>query len=92
MRADDEAQRGSAAAGAAAGSTGSRGFPDRSLIDLSRDPTPGEPDHLAPDDSGDRPLVDLSRDPTPGVPDHAAPDDDEGDEDDRPAGSRSAGG
>lgn len=54
-----------------------RGFPDRSLIDLSRDPTPGEPDHLAPDDVGDRPLIDLSRDPTPGVPDHAAPEDDE---------------
>ena len=51
------------------------GFPDRSKIDLSRDPTPGEPDHLAPDDAGDRPLIDLSRDPTPGVPDHAAPDD-----------------
>lgn len=54
--------------------TGS-GFPDRSKIDLSRDPTPGEPDHLAPDDAGDRPLIDLSRDPTPGVPDHLAPDD-----------------
>ena len=53
------------------------GFPDRSLIDLSRDPTPGEPDHLAPDDAGDRPLIDLSRDPTPGVPDHAAPDDED---------------
>ena len=92
MRADDEAPPGSAAAGPAAGSTGSGGFPDRSLIDLSRDPTPGEPDHLAPDDSGERPLIDLSRDPTPGVPDHAAPDGDEGDEDDRPAGSRSAGG
>ena len=54
---------------------GERGFPDRSFIDLSRDPTPGEPDHLAPDESGDRPLIDLSRDPTPGEPDHAAPDD-----------------
>ena len=54
-----------------------RGFPDRSLIDLSRDPTPGEPDHLAPDDAGNRPLIDLSRDPTPGEPDHAAPDDEE---------------
>lgn len=53
-----------------------RGFPDRSLIDLSRT-TPGEPEHLAPDDAGDRPLIDLSRDPTPGVPDHAAPEDDE---------------
>ena len=92
MRADDEAPPGSADVGPAAASTGSRGFPDRSLIDLSRDPTPGEPDHLAPDDSGDRPLIDLSRDPTPGVPDHAAPDEDEGDEDDRPAGSRSVGG
>jgi hypothetical protein len=45
------------------------------LIDLSRDPTPGVPDHAAPDDAGDRPFIDLSRDPTPGVPDHAAPDD-----------------
>ncbi len=51
-------------------------FPDRRLIDLSRDPTPGLPDHAAPDDAGDRPLIDLSRDPTPGVPDHAAPADD----------------
>ncbi|MFL6127443.1 MAG: hypothetical protein ACJ73E_00060 [Mycobacteriales bacterium] len=57
------------------------GFPDRSLIDLSRDPTPGEPDHLAPDDAGDRPLIDLSRDPTPGVPDHAVPDDEDGSDD-----------
>jgi hypothetical protein len=62
-----------------------RGFPDRSLIDLSRDPTPGAPDHAAPDDAGDRPLIDLSRDPTPGVPDHAAPDEDE-DEDEEQAG------
>lgn len=54
-----------------------RGFPDRSLIDLSRDPTPGVPDHAAPDDAGDRPLIDLSRDPTPGVPDHAAPEDED---------------
>jgi hypothetical protein len=52
------------------------GFPDRRLIDLSRDPTPGVPDHLAPDDAGDRPFIDLSRDPTPGKPDHAAPEDD----------------
>jgi len=51
--------------------------PDRSHIDLSRDPTPGVPDHLAPDDAGDRPFIDLSRDPTPGKPDHAAPEDDE---------------
>ena len=61
---------------AGADETGS-GFPDRSKIDLSRDPTPGEPDHRAPDDAGERPLIDLSRDPTPGVPDHAAPDDEE---------------
>lgn len=53
------------------------GFPDRRHIDLSRDPTPGVPDHAAPDDAGDRPLIDLSRDPTPGVPDHAAPDDED---------------
>jgi SAM-dependent methyltransferase len=29
----------------------SPGFPDRRLIDLSRDPTPGVPDHAAPDDA-----------------------------------------
>jgi len=51
--------------------------PDRTHIDLSRDPNPGKPDHLAPDDAGERPFIDLSRDPTPGKPDHAAPDDDE---------------
>jgi hypothetical protein len=49
--------------------------PDRSHIDMSRDPTPGETGHLAPDDAGERPFIDLSRDPTPGKPDHAAPDD-----------------
>jgi hypothetical protein len=55
-----------------------RGFtPDRSNIDPSRDPNPGVPDHLAPDDAGERPFIDLSRDPTPGRPDHAAPEDDE---------------
>jgi hypothetical protein len=63
-------EQGSAAAGEAPS------FPDRRLIDLSRDPTPGVPDHAAPDDAGDRPFIDLSRDPTPGKPDHAAPDDD----------------
>jgi hypothetical protein len=57
--------------------TESPGFPDRRFIDLSRDPTPGVPDHAAPDDAGDRPFIDLSRDPTPGVPDHAAPDDED---------------
>lgn len=57
------------------GQDDSPGFPDRRYIDLSRDPTPGVPDHLAPDDAGDRPFIDLSRDPTPGKPDHAAPDD-----------------
>jgi hypothetical protein len=51
--------------------------PDRSKIDLSRDPNPGVPDHLAPDDAGERPFIDLSRDPNPGRPAHAAPDDDE---------------
>jgi hypothetical protein len=51
--------------------------PDRSHIDLSRDPTPGVPDHLAPDDAGERPFIDLSRDPTPGKPDHAYPDDED---------------
>ena len=48
--------------------------PDRSRIDISRDPTPGEPDHLRADDEA--PSFDVSRDPTPGVPDHAAPEDD----------------
>lgn len=57
------------------GGTGGGGFPDRILIDLSRDPNPGVADHAAPDDAGDRPFIDLSRDPNPGVPDHAAPDD-----------------
>jgi hypothetical protein len=52
--------------------------PDRSHLDVSRDPTPGQPDHLAPDDAGNRPFIDLSRDPTPGKPDHAAPDDADG--------------
>ena len=68
------ADRGPSTEPASSGSD-AKGFPDRSLIDLSRDPTPGVPDHAAPDDAGDRPLIDLSRDPTPGVPDHAAPDD-----------------
>ena len=49
--------------------------PDRSRIDVSRDPTPSVPDHLRDDDEA--PDFDVSRDPTPGVPDHAAPDDDE---------------
>jgi hypothetical protein len=52
-------------------------IPDRSKIDLSRDPTPGVPDHLAPDDAEDRPFIDLSRDPTPGRPSHAAPEDED---------------
>ena len=60
-----------------AASAESPGFPDRRLIDLSRDPTPGKPDHAAPDDAGDRPFIDLSRDPTPGRPNHAMPDEDE---------------
>lgn len=60
-----------------AASTGeeSPGFPDRRFIDLSRDPTPGVPDHAAPDDAGDRPFIDLSRNPSSGTPRHAAPDD-----------------
>lgn len=50
--------------------------PGQEHVDLSRDPTPGEPDHALPDDAkGPHPLVDLSRDPTPGHPDHALPDD-----------------
>ena len=48
--------------------------PDRSRIDVSRDPTPGVPDHLRPDD--EEPSFDVGRDPTPGRPDHAAPDED----------------
>ena len=54
--------------------------------DRRRDPTPGEPHHLAPDDVGDRPLIDLSRDPTPGVPDHAAPEHDRRERGTSPAG------
>src|SRR5882724_11677615 len=57
------------------GAAGGGGFPDRSLIDLSRDPDPGVADHAAPADAVDRPLIDLSRAPTPGVADHAAQDD-----------------
>ncbi|HEY7049771.1 MAG TPA: hypothetical protein VH373_21320 [Jatrophihabitantaceae bacterium] len=48
--------------------------PDRSRIDISRDPTPGEPGHLRADDEA--PSFDVSRDPTAGVPDHSAPEDD----------------
>lgn len=58
----------------------SPGFPDRRHIDLSRDPTPGVPDHAAADGAPLHPLIDLSRDPTPGKPDHALPDDEDGDE------------
>jgi hypothetical protein len=53
--------------------------PDRTRIDVSRDPTPGVPDHLRPDD--EEPGFDVGRDPTPGVPDHAAPDEDAPDDD-----------
>jgi hypothetical protein len=74
----DAADRGPAAE-PASGATAGGSFPDRSLIDLSRDPNPGVPDHAAPDDAGERPLIDLSRDPNPGVPDHAAPDDEDAD-------------
>jgi len=52
--------------------------PDRSRIDVSRDPTPGVPDHLRPDD--EEPGFDVGRDPTPGVPDHAAQDEDAADD------------
>jgi hypothetical protein len=55
---------------------GTPGFPDRRLIDLSRDPTPGAPDHLAPDDAEDRPFIDLPRHPSSGGGHHRAPDDD----------------
>jgi hypothetical protein len=48
---------------------------ERPHIDLSRDPTPGVPDHAAPEDSDMHPLIDLSRDPNPGVADHAKPED-----------------
>jgi hypothetical protein len=77
MGSDETPASGEQDSAAAPDGGGSPGFPDRRLIDLSRDPTPGVPDHAAPDDVGDRPLIDLSRDPTPGVPDHAAPDDDD---------------
>lgn len=53
----------------------SPGFPDRRFIDLSRDPTPGVPDHAAEPGAEPDPLIDLSRDPTPGVPFHALPED-----------------
>ncbi len=82
MQSDDDGAAGAGTADSAGARTAdptgpSEGFPDRRFIDLSRDPHPGVPDHLAPDDAGDRPLIDLSRDPTPGVPDHAAPDDED---------------
>lgn len=54
----------------------SPGFPDRRHIDLSRDPTPGVPDHAAEEGAPLHPLIDLTRDPTPGVADHALPEDD----------------
>lgn len=47
------------------------------LIDLSRDPNPGKPDHALPEGAPRHPLIDLSRDPNPGVADHARPDEDE---------------
>ncbi len=47
---------------------------ERPVIDLSRDPNPGKPDHAKPEDSDVDPLIDLSRDPNPGKPDHAKPD------------------
>ncbi len=53
----------------------SPGFPDRRFIDLSRDPTPGVPNHAAEPGAEPHPLIDLSRDPTPGVPFHALPED-----------------
>ncbi len=50
---DDQATDEPAAETAAdpAESESAGGFPDRRLIDLSRDPTPGVPDHAAPDDA-----------------------------------------
>ncbi|MGH3434066.1 MAG: hypothetical protein ACRDQB_14655 [Thermocrispum sp.] len=49
----------------------------REHIDLSRDPSPGVPNHAAPEDAERSPLIDLSRDPNPGVADHALPDDED---------------
>ncbi|WP_156914804.1 hypothetical protein [Thermocrispum municipale] len=49
----------------------------REHIDLTRDPTPGVPDHALPEGAEPSPLIDLSRDPNPGVADHALPDDEE---------------
>ncbi|GAB3278994.1 hypothetical protein [Parasphingorhabdus pacifica] len=49
--------------------------PDQS-VDPSRDPTPGVPNHAAPDGAEVDPLIDLSRDPNPGVADHAKQEDD----------------
>ncbi len=37
-------------------------------VDPSRDPHPGVPDHLAPDDVGPREWVDANKDPTPAIP------------------------
>ncbi len=51
----------------------SPGFPDRRVIDLNRDPHPGQPEHALPEGAERDPLIDMSRDPTPGVPDHALP-------------------
>ncbi len=49
---------------------------EQPIIDLSRDPNPGKPDHAAPEGADVHPLIDLSRDPNPGKPDHAKPDND----------------
>lgn len=46
------------------------------LIDPSRDPNPGKPDHARPEGAGVDPLIDLSRDPNPGKADHAKPEED----------------
>ncbi|GAA2802279.1 hypothetical protein [Crossiella cryophila] len=50
---------------------------ERPLIDLSRDPNPGKPDHALPEGAPRHPLIDLSRDPNPGIADHARPDDED---------------
>lgn len=52
------------------------GFPDRRFIDLSRDPTPGVPDHAAEPGAEPDPLIDLPSDAAPQAPKHALPDDD----------------
>ncbi|MCW2632625.1 MAG: hypothetical protein JWR88_1587 [Pseudonocardia sp.] len=75
MQKEDESAPDARADDPAGDAAESPGFPDRRYIDLSRDPTPGVPDHAAEPGAEPDPLIDLSRDPTPGVPFHALPED-----------------